>query len=136
LWSGLERLFIYADGDVGGDSDLQHVRIPAQDVLVWQLSKHFDLFGLIKAGLAIDKTRLNSSTTDERTASQQISNQGTESLTTNSPEAKEVVDVLNMVIHADVVNKQMSHSIFTEEQQDRIFKLIDKYEKRSHSPSN
>jgi hypothetical protein len=43
-------------------------------------------------------------------------------------EAHEVVDVLNMVIHADLVNKQMSHSIFTEEQQELIFKIIDKYE--------
>jgi hypothetical protein len=41
---------------------------------------------------------------------------------------QEVVEVLSMVIHADVVNKQMNHSIFTQEQQDRIFELIDKYE--------
>jgi hypothetical protein len=29
------------------------------NAVVWLLSKHFDLFGLIDAGLAIDKTTLN-----------------------------------------------------------------------------
>jgi hypothetical protein len=28
------------------------------ETFLWLLSKHFDLFGLIEAGLAIDKTKL------------------------------------------------------------------------------
>ncbi len=58
LWSGVERLFIYRDGDVGADSDLQHYHVHAPTVVKWQLSKNFDVFGLIKAGLAVDKTTL------------------------------------------------------------------------------
>jgi hypothetical protein len=56
LWSGVERLFIYRDGDVGADSDLHHFHVHAPKVVRWQLSKHFDLFGLIDAGLAIGTT--------------------------------------------------------------------------------
>jgi hypothetical protein len=58
LWSGVERLFIYRDGDVDADSDLAHYRGHAPTILKWQLSKHFDLFGLIAAGLAIDATTI------------------------------------------------------------------------------
>jgi hypothetical protein len=59
LWSGVERLFIYKDGDVGADCDLQLHHVHAPTVVFWQLSYHFDPFGLIDAGLAIDKTTLN-----------------------------------------------------------------------------
>jgi len=52
LWSGIERLFIYKDGDVGADCDLSNYSVHAPTVILWQLSKHFDLFGLIEAGLA------------------------------------------------------------------------------------
>ena len=58
LWSGVERLFIYSDGDVGADSDLSHYRVHMPTVILWFLSKHFDLFGLIDAGLAIDATEI------------------------------------------------------------------------------
>ena len=57
LWSGLERLMIYKDGDVAGDCDLHYVRVHTPTVFAWQLSKGFDLFGLIKAGFAIDSTK-------------------------------------------------------------------------------
>jgi hypothetical protein len=57
LWSGLERLFIYSDGDVGGDCDLNYVRVHTPTVLAWQLLKSFDLFNLIPEGLAIDKNK-------------------------------------------------------------------------------
>jgi len=60
LWSGIERLFIYKDGDVGADCDLHYMRVPYQKVFTWQLSKGFDLFGLIDAGLVIKKlTEIN-----------------------------------------------------------------------------
>jgi hypothetical protein len=36
--------------------DIQHHVKP--DEFIWLLSKHFDLFGLIEAGLAIDKTKI------------------------------------------------------------------------------
>jgi len=54
LWSGVDRLFIYKDGDVGADCDLSYIRVPYQKVFTWQLSRGFDLFGLIEAGLAIN----------------------------------------------------------------------------------
>ena len=58
LWSGVERLFIYMDGDVGADCDLHNYRVHMPTIIKWELSKHFDLFGLIEAGLAIDATTL------------------------------------------------------------------------------
>jgi hypothetical protein len=43
----------------------------------WLLKNHYDIFGLIKAGLAIDATTLpNIDKNDERIATQQASNQG------------------------------------------------------------
>lgn len=54
LWSGVERLFIYSDGDVGADSDLHHYKVNHLSVIMWKFSKHFDLFNLIPRGLAID----------------------------------------------------------------------------------
>lgn len=38
--------------------------------IIWLLSKHFDLFGLIDAGLAINKTKLNSSNSPERSVAE------------------------------------------------------------------
>lgn len=59
LMSGVERLGIQFDGKVWYDSDLQHWNFSQHEVTRWLLSKHFDLFGLIESGLAIDKTTLN-----------------------------------------------------------------------------
>jgi hypothetical protein len=58
LWSGLERLFIYKDGDVEADSDLVHYKVHRPTVLKWMILKQFDVFGWIEKGLAIDKTKL------------------------------------------------------------------------------
>jgi hypothetical protein len=58
LWSGVERLGIELDGKIWADSDLQHWRFNQHEVTRFLLSKHFDLFGLIPAGLAIDATTL------------------------------------------------------------------------------
>jgi hypothetical protein len=54
LWSGLDRLFLYDDGDVGADCDLQHFRVHMPTIVKHLLSKGFDLFGLIEKGLALD----------------------------------------------------------------------------------
>lgn len=59
LWSGLERLFIYKDGDVGADIDLHHFRVNHPEVVKWQLSKGFDIFGLKEKGLCIYENELN-----------------------------------------------------------------------------
>lgn len=58
LWSGVERLFIYKNGDIGADSDLQYYPVHQATVTRWMLSKNFDLFGLIESGQAIDATTL------------------------------------------------------------------------------
>lgn len=58
LWSGLERLFIYADGDVGADCDLHHYMVHHPTVVKWQMSKGFDVFNLIPEGKALDKTKI------------------------------------------------------------------------------
>lgn len=57
LWSGVERLFIYKDGDVGADSNLHNYHVHAPSIVKYQLSKHFDLFGLIESGQAINITK-------------------------------------------------------------------------------
>lgn len=61
LWSGLERLFIYRDGDFGADSDLRNYKVHQPTIVKWLLLKGFDLFGLIESGQAIDKTTLPTS---------------------------------------------------------------------------
>lgn len=58
LSSGVERLGIEVSGNVWYDSDLQNYKFNQHEVTLWLLSKHFDLFGLIDSGLAIDKTKL------------------------------------------------------------------------------
>lgn len=58
LWSGVERLGIQFDGKIWADSDLGKWDYNQHEVTRWLLSKHFDLFGLIPAGLAIDATTL------------------------------------------------------------------------------
>ena len=57
LWSGVERLFIYKDGDVGADSDLHHYRVNPPKVMDWQIKKGFWLFGdeYFEQGLIIEK---------------------------------------------------------------------------------
>lgn len=56
LSSGVERLGIQMNGEVWYDSDLQTYKFNQHLVTLLLLSKGFDLFGLIEAGLAIDKT--------------------------------------------------------------------------------
>jgi len=56
--SGVERLGIEFNGDVWADSDLHKWDFNPHEVTKYLLSKSFDLFGLIEAGLAIDKTKL------------------------------------------------------------------------------
>ncbi len=58
LMAGVERLGIEDNGTVWADCDLSHYKHNQHEVTRWFLSKHFDLFGLIKAELAIDKTTL------------------------------------------------------------------------------
>lgn len=57
LWSGVERLFIYSDGDIGADCDLAHFSVHQPTVVKWMISKQLDVFGWIEKGLAIDKTK-------------------------------------------------------------------------------
>jgi hypothetical protein len=57
LWSGIERLFIYKDGDIGADCDLHHHPVHQPTVIKWMISKQFDIFGWIEKGLAISKTK-------------------------------------------------------------------------------
>jgi hypothetical protein len=59
LWSGLERLFIYANGDIGADCDLSYYPVNQPIVFKWMLSKQFDVFNWIPKGLALDKTKIN-----------------------------------------------------------------------------
>lgn len=54
LWSGLDRLFIYDDGDIYADIDLHFHRVDKAQMVLYLLSKRFDIFGLIEAGLAIE----------------------------------------------------------------------------------
>lgn len=57
LMSGVERLGIEMNGNIWADSDLSNYKYNRHEVTRWLLLKHFDLFGLIEAGLAIDKTK-------------------------------------------------------------------------------
>lgn len=59
LWSGVERLFIYKDGDIGADSDLQHRSVHQPSVFKFLLSKQFDLFGLIESKQAVDAATIS-----------------------------------------------------------------------------
>ena len=52
LWSGVERLFIYKDGDIGADSDLHYYTVHQPTIMKWLLSKQFDIFNLIELGEA------------------------------------------------------------------------------------
>ncbi len=55
LWSGVDRLFIYKDGDIGADCDLHYYQVSQGQVMAYLLSKGFDLFGLIDSNQAIEK---------------------------------------------------------------------------------
>jgi hypothetical protein len=59
LWSGIDRLGIEAHGRVWADCDLHHYKHNQHEITRWLLARHFDLFGLIDAGLAIDKTKIS-----------------------------------------------------------------------------
>lgn len=56
LMQGVERLGIEMNGTVWADSDLNNYKHNQHEVTRWFLSKGFDLYGLIEAGLAIDWT--------------------------------------------------------------------------------
>lgn len=56
LSAAVERLGVCFDGEIWADSDLQRWKIDYFKVTAYLLSKHFDLFGLIEAGEAIDKS--------------------------------------------------------------------------------
>ena len=56
--SGVERLGIQFDGDIWADSDLRKWDFNTHEITRYLLSRSFDLFGLIDAGLAIDKTKI------------------------------------------------------------------------------
>lgn len=59
LWSGVERLFIYHDGNIAADCDLSYYRVHQPTIVKWMTSKGFDVFNWIPKGLAIDKTSIN-----------------------------------------------------------------------------
>lgn len=58
MMQGVERLGIESDGNIWADCDLHNWRHNQHETTRWLLSKGFDLFGLIEAGLAIDKTKV------------------------------------------------------------------------------
>jgi hypothetical protein len=51
---------IQAKGESVADTDTKfgEILVGSPECFLWLLSKHFDIFGLIDAGLAIDKTKL------------------------------------------------------------------------------
>jgi hypothetical protein len=55
LMSGVERLGIEISGDVWADSDLHKWKFNPNQVAHYLLSKHYDLFGLIESGAALDR---------------------------------------------------------------------------------
>jgi hypothetical protein len=57
-----EELDVFTDLNM--KSDYQTIFEKQAEITRWLLSKHFDLFQLIEAGLAIDKTKLNHETTN------------------------------------------------------------------------
>lgn len=56
LWSGVDRLFIYDDGDIGADCDLHYFTIHQPTIVKHLLKEGFDLFNLINSGQAIEQT--------------------------------------------------------------------------------
>ena len=58
MHSGVERLGVEFDGNIWADSDLSVWRYNKHKITAYLLSNHFDLFGLIESGEAIDKTTL------------------------------------------------------------------------------
>lgn len=54
MMSGVERVGIEMNGNVWADSDLSHHKFNPNIITHYLLKKHFDLFGLINAGLAIE----------------------------------------------------------------------------------
>lgn len=54
MWSGVERVGIELNGKVWADSDLHNYKYNPHVVTHYLLQQHFDLFGLIDAGLAVD----------------------------------------------------------------------------------
>ena len=63
--SGVERLGVEFDGNIWADSDLSVWRHNKHKITAYLLSKHFDLFGLIESGEAIDKAKLSQNTPNQ-----------------------------------------------------------------------
>lgn len=59
MMSGVERVGIELNGNVWADSDLSHHKFTPGLVTHYLLTKHFDLFVLIDAGLAIEAKPVN-----------------------------------------------------------------------------
>jgi hypothetical protein len=59
LMSGVDRLGICLNGDVWADIDLFNYKFNPHSVTHYLLSRGFDLFGLIEAGLAINASTTN-----------------------------------------------------------------------------
>lgn len=55
LSSGVDRLGILQNGEVWYDCDLSPYKFNQHLITLFYLERHFDLFGLIDAGLAIEK---------------------------------------------------------------------------------
>ena len=58
MHSGVERLGVEFDGSIWADSDFSVWRYNKHKITAYLLSNHFDLFGLIESGEAMDKTTL------------------------------------------------------------------------------
>jgi hypothetical protein len=59
LMVGLDRMGIEMNGTVWADCDLNNLKYNQHEITRYLLLKHFDLFGLIEAGLAIDKATIH-----------------------------------------------------------------------------
>lgn len=58
LSTGCDRVGVEVSGHVWADCDLHHYKFNQHEVTRLLLNKRFDLFGLIDAGLAIDKATI------------------------------------------------------------------------------
>lgn len=54
MMSGVDRVGIELNGNVWADCDLQHIKFNPHLVAHYLLQRHYDLFNLIDAGLAVD----------------------------------------------------------------------------------
>lgn len=61
LWSGVDRVCVDVNGNVWADCDLHPYKYNQHQITMYLLSKHFDLFSLIEADLALDATKIKES---------------------------------------------------------------------------